>query len=111
MLKFLQAVRTRIFFRNSTSITGWLKKWIAPVSLLAITVISLTAGMPNRAAAQETGTRSGSISDQQQTSAASFQELLEYLGQWETDKGNWIDPSDLDWLLRPDQETGNDEDL
>ena len=41
--------------------------------------------------------------------AESFQEMLEYLGRWETDEGSWIDPSDLDWLLLPDQETENDQ--
>ena len=29
-------------------------------------------------------------------------ELLDFLGQWETDKGQWVDPGDLDWLMQPD---------
>ena len=29
-------------------------------------------------------------------------ELLDFLGQWETDKGQWIDPGDLDWLMQPE---------
>jgi len=39
----------------------------------------------------------------------SFRELLEFLGQWETDDGNWIDPTDLDWLITPNQESKNDD--
>lgn len=40
---------------------------------------------------------------------ASFVELLEFLGQWETDDGKWVDPTDLDWLLTPEQESKDDE--
>ena len=73
-----------------------------------LSVIGLTISTQNRGAAQEIdpgfeARRSQGVPE------ASFQELLEYLGQWETDEGSWIDPSDLDWLLQPDQETGNDE--
>jgi hypothetical protein len=39
----------------------------------------------------------------------SFRELLEFLGQWETDDGKWVDPTDLDWLMMPEQESKDDE--
>ena len=39
----------------------------------------------------------------------SFGELLEFLGQWETDDGKWVDPTDLDWLMMPEQESKDDE--
>jgi len=39
----------------------------------------------------------------------SMRELLEFLGQWETDDGNWIDPSDIDWLITPNQGSKNDD--
>ena len=39
----------------------------------------------------------------------SFFELLEFLGQWETDDGTWVDPTDLDWLMTPAQESKDDE--
>ena len=40
---------------------------------------------------------------------ASFVELLEFLGQWETDDGKWVDPTELDWLMMPEQESKDDE--
>ena len=39
----------------------------------------------------------------------SFGELLEFLGQWETDDGKWVDPTELDWLMMPEQESKDDE--
>ena len=107
MLKFFQAATTRIFFANSIFIPGWLKRWIAPVSFLVITVVGPTLGSSNQGIAQETDRRTG-WQQSQENPEPSFQELLEYLGQWETDDGSWVDPTDLDWLLTPDQETGND---
>lgn len=41
--------------------------------------------------------------------AASLQELLEFLGQWETHDGNWMDPGDLDWLIESDPDEKKDE--
>ena len=70
--------------------------------------MGLTISIQDRGAAQEIDPGFESRRSQG-VPKASFQELLEYLGQWETDEGSWIDPSDLDWLLQSDQETGNDE--
>jgi hypothetical protein len=39
----------------------------------------------------------------------SMRELLEFLGQWETDDGHWIDPTDTDWLITPNQESNNED--
>ena len=39
----------------------------------------------------------------------SFLELLEFLGQWETDDGKWVDPTELDWLMTSEQESKDDE--
>jgi hypothetical protein len=50
--------------------------------------------------------------EQRQEMAAgepSLQELLEFIGQWETGEGAWIDPGDLEWLLPGEREGGNDE--
>lgn len=65
-------------------------------------------GIPGSVGAQENDIRSGPLS-MQQAPPASLQEVLEFLGHWETDQGSWIDPSDLDWLLEPDQKTEDDE--
>ena len=35
-------------------------------------------------------------------------ELLEFLGSWETDDGEWIDPSELDDQPVPEQEPADD---
>ena len=64
--------------------------------------------MPGSGCAQENDSRSGHRSVHE-APAASFQEMLEFLGHWETDQGSWIDPSDLDWLLEPEQEFENEE--
>lgn len=31
-------------------------------------------------------------------------ELLEFLGEWETDDGVWIDPSELEQMVLPEEE-------
>ncbi len=46
---------------------------------------------------QETGTEIPSI------------EFLEFLGEWETDDGRWIDPEELDQMSLPDTEKKNEE--
>lgn len=50
---------------------------------------------------------SGQSSDSSQDS--SFGELLEFLGQWETGDGTWVDPTDLDWLLTPEEESKDEQ--
>ena len=65
-------------------------------------------GMPGRVDAQEKDIRTDPL-NMQQTSTATLQEVLEFLGHWETDQGGWIDPSDLDWLLDADQDMQDDE--
>ncbi len=36
-------------------------------------------------------------------------ELLEFLGDWETENGQWIDPQDLDQIPLPEQDQENEE--
>ena len=40
--------------------------------------------------------------DQQEQEKPSL-ELLEFLGEWETDSGKWIDPSTMDQIVLPEQ--------
>ena len=40
--------------------------------------------------------------DQQEQEKPSL-ELLEFLGEWETDSGKWIDPSAMDQIALPEQ--------
>lgn len=74
---------------------------------MVIAALGLGAGIPMSATAQQIDP---DIESQQvrQDPSASFQELLEFVGQWQTDDGGWIDPTDLDWLLMPEQETGDE---
>ncbi|VAX31929.1 hypothetical protein MNBD_NITROSPINAE05-380 [hydrothermal vent metagenome] len=36
-------------------------------------------------------------------------EFLEFLGEWETEDGRWIDPEELDQMSMPDTEKKNEE--
>lgn len=36
-------------------------------------------------------------------------EFLEFLGEWETEDGRWIDPEELDQISLPDPERKNEE--
>lgn len=36
-------------------------------------------------------------------------EMLEFLGSWETEKGQWIDPQELEEITLPEQEYGENE--
>ncbi len=36
-------------------------------------------------------------------------ELLEFLGDWEIENGQWIDPQDMDQIPLPDQDQENEE--
>ena len=36
-------------------------------------------------------------------------EFLEFLGEWETEDGRWIDPEELDQMSLPDTEKKNEE--
>jgi len=40
--------------------------------------------------------------DQQEQEKPSL-ELLEFLGEWETDSGKWIDPSAMDQIVLPEK--------
>ena len=41
-------------------------------------------------------------------SGAPSMELLEFLGSWETDDGEWVDPDLLEDTLLPDQESSDE---
>ena len=45
----------------------------------------------------------------QEEQDSSFQEVLEFLGQWETADGKWVDPGNLDWLIETDQDVEKNE--
>ena len=79
------------------------------VKFFSVVLVFLLTFVP----APVVGTDGQSLANTQQSKDnsqdASFGELLEFLGQWETDDGKWVDPTDLDWLLMPEQESKDDE--
>ena len=77
------------------------------VKALALTVIILVLATSG-AAADDKKAAPPDSARQQKTVEPTFQELLEFLGQWETEDGNWIDPTDTEWLLPPNQGPNND---
>jgi hypothetical protein len=65
----------------------------------------LLLGLLNSPAlAQEPG-KNVDLSGQKDTENPSL-ELLEFLGDWETDDGEWIDPEELEQIAITDQEQG-----
>lgn len=79
------------------------------VRLLAVAIVFLLSSLPATAVGQGGHSAAGSQHSNGNTQDSSFRELLEFLGQWETDDGKWVDPTDLDWLLTPEQESKNDQ--
>jgi hypothetical protein len=79
-----------------------------PVKTIAIGIICLMVITPAGAADKKEAPSTGTPNPDQAVDP-SFQELLEFLGQWETDDGNWIDPTDIEWLIPPDQEPKKNE--
>ena len=66
---------------------------------VAIAIILLLSFIPATAAGK----------DKETVDNSQHSELLEFLGEWETDGGSWVDPTDIDWLMMPEQESGEDE--
>ena len=78
------------------------------VNTLAIVVTMVLLSISHAAADNQKAAPADSARHQK-TGDPSFKEMLEFLGQWETDDGNWIDPTDTDWLLSPNQGSKNDQ--
>jgi hypothetical protein len=79
------------------------------VRLFAVAIVFLLSSLPATVVAQDGQSPAGSQHSKDNSQDSSFRELLEFLGQWETDDGKWVDPTDLDWLLTPEQESKDDE--
>ena len=76
---------------------------------VAIAIILLLSFIPATAAGKDKETVDNSQHSGGKSENSSFRELLEFLGEWETDGGSWVDPTDIDWLMMPEQESGEDE--
>ena len=80
-----------------------------PAKTIAIAIIAFLLGAPVCAEGTDDPKDTESQQIQKETGDPSMRELLEFLGQWETDDGNWIDPTDIDWLITPNQGSKNDD--
>ncbi|MEE9529672.1 MAG: hypothetical protein V3W52_01680 [Syntrophobacteria bacterium] len=79
------------------------------VRLFAVAIVFLLSCIPATVVGQDGQSPPGSQPSKDNSQDSSFRELLEFLGQWETDDGKWVNPTDLDWLLTPEQESKDDE--
>ena len=79
------------------------------VRLFAVALVFLLSSLPITVVGQTGQSAAGSQHSKDISQDSSFRELLEFLGQWETDDGKWVDPTDLEWLLTPEQESKNDQ--
>ena len=79
------------------------------VRLFAVAIVFLLSSLPATVVGQDGQSSAGFQHSKDKSQDSSFRELLEFLGQWETDDGKWVDPTDLDWLLTPEQESKNDQ--
>ena len=80
-----------------------------PVRVFAIAIIFLLSCIPATVVGEDGQSPAGSQHLNDSSQDSSFRELLEFLGQWETDDGKWVDPTDLDWLLTPQEESKDDQ--
>ena len=78
------------------------------VRLFAVAIMFLLSFIPATAVADDGQSPVGSQHSNDNGQNSSFRELLEFLGQWETDDGKWVDPTELDWLVTPEQEAKDD---
>ena len=80
-----------------------------PVKLYMIGTAFILTILSTPAQAQEA--ESAQPSKQRQETAPEIPSLdfLEFLGEWETEDGRWIDPEELDQMSLPDTEKKNEE--
>ena len=79
------------------------------VKFFAIAMALLLSFIPATVAGKDKKTPAEYQDSSDKSLDPSFRELLEFLGQWETDGGNWVDPTDIEWLMTPEQESREDE--
>ena len=79
------------------------------VRFFAVALAFLLSSLPATVVGQGGQSATDSQHSKDISQDSSFRELLEFLGQWETDDGKWVDPTDLEWLLTPEQESKNDQ--
>ena len=79
------------------------------VRIISAWLVFLLSFMPTSAVGADGQSPANTQQSKENSQNVSFGELLEFLGQWETDDGKWVDPTELDWLMMPEQESKDDE--
>lgn len=51
----------------------------------------------------------GQVREESENTEMPSREFLEFLGDWETDDGEWIDPEELEQIVLTDQEQENED--
>ena len=85
---------------------GWPKSSKMPVKRMVLTILILVVA-PVAALCQDQPPTSSAIVYDDDASMPSM-ELLEFLGEWETEDGEWIDPILLDAMLVSEQESSDE---
>lgn len=79
------------------------------VKFFPLALVFLLTFVPTTAVGADGQSPANTQQSKDNSQDVSFGELLEFLGQWETDDGKWVDPTELDWLMKPEQESKDDE--
>ncbi len=89
--------------------SGWLRRSITRVECLALVISLLTVFCPLDGQGDDQQPFGDGNQRTENGQDSSLQELLEFLGQWETADGEWVDPGNLDWLIEADRDVENNE--
>jgi hypothetical protein len=88
-----------------TSITGWLKRKTTPADLGLFLVVAAVLCTEPVLGAEISG-KEAAVHENEANMPS--MELLEFLGSWETDAGEWIDPALVEQMPLPDRETSDE---
>ena len=74
-----------------------------------VVIVAAIFVLVSPAVAGDKGTAANGSNVKKEINAPSLRQILEFLGEWETDEGQWIDPTDTDWLIPTEQESKRNE--
>ncbi len=80
-----------------------------PVKLYLMGTVFMLTVLSTPALAQQAESAQTSKRQQKTSPEIPSLEFLEFLGEWETEDGRWIDPEELDQMSLPDTEKKNEE--
>jgi hypothetical protein len=80
-----------------------------PARLYLVGAIFILATLSVPGMAQQTKSEQTNKRQEEKGREIPSLEFLEFLGEWETEDGRWIDPEELDKMPLPDTEKKNEE--